>query len=87
MNINKCLKKMSEINHKLGAIESQQNSLLLEVNKLYGELNRIKFDDPNWDKEYAITEEKLYECYRCHPELVDSGWIDKDDRTLCQDCL
>ena len=67
MNINDCLKQMSAIHHKLGAIESQQKSLLLEVKRLYEGLKRIQYDDPDWSntalrwKEAAQEKDVFYD--------------------------
>ena len=67
MNINDCLEQMSAIHHKLGAIESQQKSLLLEVKRLYEELKRIQYDDPDWSntalrwKEAAQEKDVFYD--------------------------
>ena len=67
MNINDCLEQMSAIYHKLGAIESQQKSLLLEVKRLCEELKRIQYDDPDWSntalrwKEAAQEKDVFYD--------------------------
>ena len=61
MNINDCLEQMSAIHHKLGAIESQQKSLLLEVKRLYEELKRIQYDDPDWSNTALRWEEAAQE--------------------------